>query len=94
MNKKELMFGYDKEVDILYISLGKPREGMQYVELTTNLILRVEPKSKEIVGITIIDFSKQFSGERYFSKVPIMASFLPDEKIAALFEKEIKDVKK
>ena len=64
MIRKELTFGYDKEVDVLYISLGKPQKGMQYIELSTNLIIRVEPKSKEIVGITIIDFSKQFSGDR------------------------------
>ena len=93
MNRKELMFGYDKEVDVLYISLGKPQKGMQYIELSTKLILRVEPKYKEIVGITIINFSKQFSWERYFSKVPIIASFLPDKEIATLFESEIQDVK-
>ena len=88
MNRKELMFGYDREVDVLYISLGKPEKGMQYIELNSNLILRLDPKSKEIVGITIIDFSKQFSGERYFSKVPIMASFLPAKEISALLERE------
>ena len=88
MNTKELMFGYDKEVDVLYISLGRPEKGMQYIELNSNLILRVDPKSKEIVGITIIDFSKQFSGERYFSKVPILASFLPAKEVSALLEKE------
>jgi|GEM_PF-1343804 len=69
MNRKELMFGYDREVDVLYISLGKPEKGMQYIELNSNLILRLDPKSKEIVGITIIDFSKQFSGERYFIQI-------------------------
>ena len=88
MNTKELMLGYDREVDVLYISLGIPEKGMQYIELNSNLILRVDPKSKEIVGITIIDFSKQFSGERYFSKVPIMASFLPAKEVSALLEME------
>ena len=88
MNTKELMLGYDREVDVLYISLGIPEKGMQYIELSSNLILRVDPKSKEIVGITIIDFSKQFSGERYFSKVPIIASFLPAKEVSALLERE------
>lgn len=88
MNTKELMFGYDREVDVLYISLGRPEKGMQYIELSSNLILRVDPKSKEIVGITIIDFSKQFSGERYFSKVPILASFLPAKEVSALLDRE------
>jgi uncharacterized protein YuzE len=62
MNGKELMFGYNREADVLYISSGKSEKGMQYIELNSNLILRVESKSKEIVGIMIVDFSKQFSG--------------------------------
>lgn len=86
MNGKELTFGYDREVDVLYISLGTPQKGMQYIELSSNLILRVDPKSKEIVGITFIDFSKQFSGKHYFSKIPVMASFLPDAEIYSLLE--------
>ena len=93
MNPKELMVGYDKEVDVLHISSGKSQKRMQYIELNSNLILRVEPKYKEIVGITITDFSKQSSGERYFSKVPVMASFLPDEEISSLLETVVEDVK-
>ena len=92
MKNNELIFGYDKEVDVLYISLGKPQKGMQYLELNNNQILRVDPKTKEIVGITIMDFSKQFSGKNYFSKVPITASFLPDEKIAPLLDKQMQSV--
>ena len=92
MKNKELIFGYDKEVDVLYISLGKPQKGMQYIELNTNQVLRVDPKTKEIVGITITDFSKQFSGEHYFSKVPVTASFLPDKEIAPLLDKQMQSV--
>ena len=92
MKRKELIFGYDKEVDVLYISLGTPRKGMQYLELNNNQILRVDPKTKEIVGITIMDFSKQFSGEHYLSKIPVMASFLPDKEIASLLEKQMQSV--
>jgi len=88
MKNNELTFGYDKEVDVLYISLGKPQKEMQYIELSSNQILRVDPKTKEIVGITIVDFSKQFSGEHFFSKVPVTASFLPDKKIVPLVEKQ------
>ena len=65
---------------------------MQYLELNNNQILRMDPKTKEIVGITIVDFSKQFSGEHYFSKVPVMASFLPDEEIALLLDKQMQSV--
>lgn len=86
MNNKELMFGYDKEADVLYISLGKPQKGMRYIEQDPNLVIRVDPATKEIVGITIIDFLKKSSGSHYFSEIPIMASFQPNNKIAALFE--------
>ncbi|MBC8181764.1 DUF2283 domain-containing protein [candidate division KSB1 bacterium] len=89
MKNNKLTFGYDKEVDVLYISLGKPKKGMQYLELNNNQILRVDPKTKEIVGITLIDFSKHFSGDHYFNKIPVNASFIPDEKIAHLVEKQM-----
>jgi uncharacterized protein YuzE len=49
---------YDAEADVLYISFGepKPAEGLDIGDST---ILRVNPETEEIVGLTIFDFSKR-----------------------------------
>jgi len=49
---------YDPEADVLYISFGEPKlaEGLDIGDST---ILRVNPETEEIVGLTILDFSKR-----------------------------------
>jgi hypothetical protein len=32
MNAKELIAGYDREIVVLSISLGRPEKGMKYIE--------------------------------------------------------------
>ena len=52
-----LKIHYDSEADVLYISFGesKPAEGLGIGDGT---ILRVDPETDEVVGLTIFDFSK------------------------------------
>ena len=49
---------YDREADVLYISFGepKPTEG---IEIGDGTILRIDPKTEEVVGLTILNFSKR-----------------------------------
>lgn len=82
--KKDLMFGYDKEADVLYVSIGQPKKKMLYVEIGDGQILRVDPGTKKVVGITIVDFSKQFSIKTPFASVPLRASFTPEEEVKEL----------
>lgn len=44
---------YDKEADVLYISLGEPREGVA-VDISDGAIARYHEDSQTIVGITLI----------------------------------------
>lgn len=83
---KELMFGFDKEADVLYLSIGIPQKGAMYVELDNDQILRVYPKTKEILGLTIMNFSKKFSTKKPFASVPLIANLVPEKRIEKLVE--------
>lgn len=63
MKFKELSFSYDKNGDVLYLSIGKPREAV-CVEEPDDILVRVDPKTKEVVGLTVLNFSKHFAGGR------------------------------
>jgi uncharacterized protein YuzE len=56
---KKINFNYDKEADVLYLFLGKPQKA-KTVEIENDFILRLDPKTGEMIGLTIIDFSKHF----------------------------------
>ncbi len=51
--QSNLDWEYDAEADVLYISVGEPRnaEGMDIGE---GIIARVEPQTMEVIGLTII----------------------------------------
>lgn len=53
---------YDKETDVLYISFGKPKKAIG-IEVDQGNVVRVDPFSESVVGITIVDFSYKY-GER------------------------------
>lgn len=55
---KEIEFDYDEDADVLYITFDKPKEAI--VEETGNIGLRIDEKSKEVVGLTVIEFMKTF----------------------------------
>ena len=59
-NKDELKIVYDQEVDVLYVTRGHP-EYTDYVEYADDLILRFHPETKQLVGFTLVDFSKHFA---------------------------------
>ena len=50
---------YDSEADVLYVTRGK-REYTDYVGHSEDVILRFEPETKRLIGITIIGFSQHF----------------------------------
>ena len=58
---KPVQLHYDSEADVLYVSFGSPRVA-EGIDLGENTILRVDPDTGEIVGITIINFSKRLNG--------------------------------
>ena len=56
--KSKSRIHYDREADVLYISFGesKPAEG---IDIGDGTILRIDPKTEEVVGLTILNFSKR-----------------------------------
>jgi len=53
------MFFYDKESDVMDISLGKPKVAVSE-EVDDDIVVRIDPNSREIVGFTIINFVNVF----------------------------------
>ena len=57
--EKTIMFFYDKDNDIMDISFGKPKVAISE-EADDDIVVRIDPKSKEILGFTIINFANVF----------------------------------
>ena len=72
---KELNFFYDKEGDVLDISIDEPQDAISN-EIEDDFFVRMNPKTKEIVGFSILNFEKYFSqGSDFKRVVPIEAKF-------------------
>ena len=74
MMNDQLNFLYDREADVLYVSKGHP-EFTDYVELNNDIILRLDPATKEIVGFTIIDFAGRFASKTPPLAIPLLTTF-------------------
>ena len=72
--KDELNFLYDHSADVLYVSKGHPVY-TDYVELNDDLILRLDPQTREVVGFTIVDFVGRFSKDALPLRVPLSVTF-------------------
>jgi len=55
---KNIIMSYDKEADVLYVTLGKPAKGVGR-EISSGIIKRTDPKTKKVVGFTVVGFSKK-----------------------------------
>jgi uncharacterized protein YuzE len=53
---------YDREADVLYISLGEPREGVA-LDISDSVIARYNEDSETIVGITIMGLRQRVEKE-------------------------------
>ncbi len=74
--EKELTFSYDEEGDVLEISIGAAQKAVSK-EVGDDVIARLDPSTKKIVGFTILNFSKRVEGQSGKSEihVPIEATF-------------------
>jgi len=59
--KDTLDLFYDKEADVLYVSKGKPSIKDISTETEDEIVVRKNPKTGEVRGFTIINFSKRSS---------------------------------
>ncbi|MDQ1351548.1 MAG: hypothetical protein QG657_1852 [Acidobacteriota bacterium] len=53
----EPIFSYDKEADVLYISFFPGEKATTAVELTDNILLRMNRAEGRAIGLTLMDFS-------------------------------------
>jgi len=51
--KNKANWDYDADADVLYISFGNPKNA-EGVDIGEGTIIRIEPDTKEIIGITIL----------------------------------------
>lgn len=72
--RNKLQFWFDQTGDILDISVGKPRAAISK-ELGDDIIVRVSPRTKRVVGFTILNFTKRFKHAKVVRgiKTPIEA---------------------
>lgn len=57
---KKVSISYDKEADVVYLSFNKP-SAAEGEEIEEGVFARYDPKTKELVGLTILNFSKKFA---------------------------------
>lgn len=63
MEKERMMqLHYDKEGDVLYISLGEPRPATSH-ELGDDVLLRVDAETGAVVGLTVFNLSTRDTGD-------------------------------
>ena len=54
VKKNKINWDYDAEADVLYISFGNPKIA-ESVDIGEGTIIRIQPDSNEIIGITILN---------------------------------------
>jgi uncharacterized protein YuzE len=74
--RKKIQFHYDREADVLYLSVGRPQRA-KTVEMGEDFILRLHPKTAVVVGMTIVGFSKHFPQLKPRLDLPVNGSFDP-----------------
>lgn len=72
---KQLNFFFDREGDILYLSVGKSRPGLPE-EVGDNTIVRFDPKSHRVVGCKFLNFTKRFGHMKKAESLPLAAELL------------------
>jgi uncharacterized protein YuzE len=59
----KLYYYYDKEADVAYLSQGKPSAKDITQETDSDVVLRLDPKTRAVRGFTILNFSRRVAGE-------------------------------
>jgi uncharacterized protein YuzE len=73
MGEKGLIFSYDREGDVLDISIGDPKEAISN-EIENDVFVRMDPVSHEVIGFSILNFQKRMNSELLIG-LPIEAKF-------------------
>ena len=60
---KLIRLTYEPEADILYITFGQPTAATGY-QLSDQILLRVDPETQRVAGLTILNFSVHTEADR------------------------------
>ena len=63
MEKSKLIVSYDKDADVFYLSFGEPKPSVTE-ELDDYVLVRRDPKTHDVTGITITNLSDYFAKKR------------------------------
>lgn len=63
MGKKSFSLKYDPETDILNVAFGKAQKSVS-VEQEPEVFVRINPKTQEIVGLTVLGFKQNFLSQK------------------------------
>lgn len=74
MEKEFLNVFYDRKGDVLYISVGSPKEAISK-EIDDDILIRIDSKTEEVVGFTILNFSERYSVLDKEQTIPLKAHF-------------------
>lgn len=74
--EKGIRFFFDEEADVLYFSKGEPSTQAESQEIGEDMVARLDPQTKEVVGLTIFNFVRRFQKEKSARSIPIEARFL------------------
>jgi len=72
--EKVIRCSYNKEADELNISLGNPQKAIS-LEVDDEIYVRLHPKTKQILGFTILHFEQRAVKERKAFVLPLLADF-------------------
>jgi len=83
---EKIAFSYDKEGDVLDISLGKPRQAISR-EIENDFFVRLDVNSDRIVGFSILNFEKWFK-TKTLKTVPVTGNFSLIKETVSVQEKK------
>lgn len=72
---------YDKEGDVLYLSIGSPRPALSE-EVGDDVLVRIDEQTGEVVGLTVLNFSTRFSSLKAPHTLPVeiaLKALIPDD---------------
>lgn len=72
--EKIIRCSYNKDADELNISIGKPQRAIS-LEIADEVYLRLHPKTKQILGFTILHFEERAVKEEKSFALPLLADF-------------------
>lgn len=70
-----LNYYFDREADVLYFSKGKPSFNSISQEIGDDIVVRIDPRSREVKGFTILNFLKRLKKGLTSISIPLEAKF-------------------